>query len=170
MDRIGIRLACLGLCFFVGGCERRRELPAAPGAKFDPIAYFAGRAEGRGRLKKLFGSPVGVAVQSAGRIKGGVLIIDQAIGQGTKPTRMRRWRMEQVGPGRYTGTLTDAAGPVRVTVSGPRARIRYTMNNGLHIDQQLALQSDGKTLLNRLYVTKLGVRVAVLNETIRKLG
>jgi hypothetical protein len=43
------------------------------------------------------------------------------------------------------------------------------MRGGLDVDQQLTLQGDGKTLLNRLHVRKFGVRVAVVEETIRKL-
>lgn len=71
--------------------------------------------------------------------------------------------------GHYSGTLTDAEGPVQFTVAGPRASIRYTMKGGLKVEQQLALQSDGNTILNRLEVHEFGVRVATLSETIRKL-
>jgi hypothetical protein len=77
--------------------------------------------------------------------------------------------MRRVASGSYTGSLTDAEGPVHVTVSGPRAHIKYRMPGGVKVDQQLTLQSDGRTLLNRLQVTKLGLRVATVDETIRKL-
>ena len=43
------------------------------------------------------------------------------------------------------------------------------MKHGLTVQQQLAEQPDGRTILNRLVVSKLGVRVATLNETIRKV-
>ena len=43
------------------------------------------------------------------------------------------------------------------------------MKGGLKVDQKLTLQSDGRTLLNRLKVEKFGVRVATVEETIRKL-
>jgi hypothetical protein len=56
-----------------------------------------------------------------------------------------------------------------VEVAGPRATIRYRMKSGLAVAQQLALQPGGRTLLNRLTVTKFGIRVATLDETIRKL-
>jgi hypothetical protein len=73
-----------------------------------------------------------------------------------------------LGPGHFTGTLTEATGPVDITVSGPRALIRYPMKGGLEVRQQLALQSDGRTVLNRLSVRKFGLEVAHLDETIRK--
>jgi hypothetical protein len=43
------------------------------------------------------------------------------------------------------------------------------MPGGLKVDQKLTLQSNGRTLLNRLQVTKLGMRVATVDETIHKL-
>jgi len=58
---------------------------------------------------------------------------------------------------------------VNVSVVGPRAYIKYRMSEGLTVGQLLALQSDGKTLLNRLHVRKFGIRVATVDETIRKL-
>ena len=76
--------------------------------------------------------------------------------------------MRRVQPGRYVGTLTDADGPVLLTVRGPRALIRYTMRDGMTVRQQLALQADERTLLNRLDVMRWGVPVARLTETIRK--
>lgn len=71
-------------------------------------------------------------------------------------------------PGRFTGTLTDATGPVAVTVSGARATIRYRTPDGITIRQQLALQADGRTLLNRLDAYKFGLRVATVDETISR--
>jgi hypothetical protein len=38
----------------------------------------------------------------------------------------------------------------------------------MDVAQELALQSDGKTLLNRLSVSKWGMQVARLDEVIRK--
>jgi hypothetical protein len=43
------------------------------------------------------------------------------------------------------------------------------MKGGLGVDQQLTLQGDGRTLLNRMRVKKFGLEVATLKETIRKL-
>ena len=56
-----------------------------------------------------------------------------------------------------------------LVTDGPRATIRYAMKGGLQVRQQLALQTDGRTLLNHLEVRKWGVRVARVEETIRPL-
>jgi hypothetical protein len=145
------------------------QLPAGSGVKLDPIAFFTGRSQGEGTVDTLLGRPVTLLVTSVGEKQGDTLILDQTIREGAKPPRVRRWIMRPVAPGRYTGTLTDAEGPVNVTVAGPRAAIRYRMRGGLDVDQLLTLQGDGGTLLNRLHVKKFGVRVAAVEETIRKL-
>jgi hypothetical protein len=151
------------------GCASGVGEPAARDADFDPIAFFKGRTHGDGQLTKLFGAPISISVDSVGRMENGTLILDQTIREGSKPPTVRRWTIRRVSPLQYTGTLTDAVGEVRATVAGPRADIRYTMRHGLLVEQQLAQQSDGRTVLNSLAVHKFGARVATLNETIRRV-
>jgi hypothetical protein len=152
------------------GCVADTALPAAEKADLDPISFFEGRTHGDGELKKLFGRPVRISVDSVGRVVNGSLILDQTIREDGAPARVRRWTIRKLSPGRYTGTLTDAAGEVRLTVVGARARITYTLPHGLMVHQELARQSDRHIVLNRLRVHKFGVRVATLNETIRRLS
>lgn len=163
------RLVTAAAALFLGSCATLPPLPAAAGATFDPIAFFTGRSHGEGTLDKLIGSTVRVSVDSVGRQEGGTLILDQTIREGDEEPRSRRWTMRKVGPNRYTGTLTDARGPVEVTTEGPRANIDYETQDGLRVKQQLALQADGRTLLNRLSARKFGFAVARLDETIRKV-
>lgn len=164
-----MRVAAAAAALALSSCGTSVVLPAAPAASFDPIAFFAGRSHGAGTLDTLLESPVQVTVDSVGRVQGNTLILDQSIRQGDQPPRERRWTMRRLSPSRYLGVLTDAVGPVHFTTSGPRAYVRYTMKDGVQVEQQLALQADGRTVLNRLDVKKFGIRVATLNETIRKL-
>lgn len=150
------------------GCGTAILLPADTGARLDPMTFFAGRTSGEARLDKVGSGPVRVSVDSIGRRQGNALVLDQVIREGEKPPRSRRWTMRPVGPDLYSGTLTDAAGPVSVRVEGPRAYIAYTMKNGMTVEQQLALQPDRRTVLNHLRVKKFGIEVAELTETIRK--
>ena len=146
------------------------QLPADTSARLDPLAFFSGRTEGRGELHVLFSGARTMHVESVGRPSGnGGLLLTQHITQQGKPPRTREWTIRPVAPGRYTGSLTDAVGPVALTVEGPRAEIRYTMKGGLMVHQQLALQPGGRTLLNQLEVARFGLRVARVQETIRKL-
>lgn len=164
-----MRALAAAAAFALCGCGASDPLPAASGASFEPATFFTGRTRGEATLDTLIASPVAVTVDSVGRKQGNTLVLDQAIRQGDQPARVRRWTMRPVAPDRFSGALTDATGPVQGTTAGPRAYIRYTMKNGMQVEQQLALQSDGMTVLNRLEVRALGVRVATLTETIRKL-
>ena len=145
------------------------QLPAAAATSLNPISFFTGNSRGDGSLRQVLGRTRAIKVDSAGRPQpGGALLLTQRITEEGKAPRTREWLMRPAGPGRYTGTLTDAVGPVEITVEGPRAEVRYSMKKGLKVRQELALQPDGLTILNRLEVYKLGVRVAWLDETIRK--
>jgi hypothetical protein len=163
--KAALALAALALA----GCASVADLPADPAATLDPIAFFTGRSHGEGRLHVLLSGDGRIRVDSVGCSDGKHgLILTQIIREGDKPPRKRIWRMRRAGPGRFTGELTDAAGPVEIAVQGPRATIRYTMKNGLAVTQHLALQKDRRTILNRLVVSKFGIRLARLDETIRK--
>ena len=164
-----MRLIAAAAALALGGCATAVQLPAAANARFDPVAWFTGPSHGDGTLHKLLSSPVRTSVDSIGTPDGvGGMTLDQTLREPGKPARKREWIMRPLGPGHFTGTLTEATGPVDITVSGPRALIRYPMKGGLEVRQQLALQSDGRTILNRLSVRKFGLEVAHLDETIRK--
>lgn len=159
-------ILALGLC----SCRSDILLPADQNISFDPITFFKGRTHGEGELHKLFGKPVHVSVDSIGRPAADGLILDQTIRKAGEPPSTRRWTITRIGKDRYSGTLTEAVGPVTAEVVGPRAEIQYTMRHGLKVEQQLAEQPDGGSVLNRLVVRKLGVQVATLTETIRRVA
>ena len=160
------RAAALPLALALAGCMRT-DLPAGTAA-LDPIAFFTGASQGSGTLDPIVGKKVPIRVESRGTRQGDTLNLVQRITEGSKKPRVRTWIMAPAGPGRFTGSLTDAKGPVAITVTGPRAYIRYTTPSGMKIRQQLALQADGRTILNRLEAFKYGFRLATLHETIRK--
>lgn len=146
------------------------RLPADSRVQFDPIRYFTGWSQGTGVLRVPLSSPTRIVVESEGTpLANGGLRLRQRVVQGEQAPRWREWRIQRVAPGRYSGTLTDAAGPVTITANGPRAQIAYRMKNGMEVRQQLALQADRRTLLNHMTVSRFGVRIARMDETIRKL-
>ena len=159
------------LLLLLWGCGGAAPSPAdAAGPAFQVIRFFEGRTEGEGRLKVLFKGAKWVRVQSRGQVQpDGTLLLVQNIAEEGKGPRVREWRMREVSPGRFTGALTDATGPVAGEASGSRFHVRYTMKNGFGVEQWLTLQPDGRTVRNLLHVSKLGVKVATLEETIRKL-
>ena len=146
--------------------------PSAPavGQAFPVMRFFEGRTEGRGTLKVMMKAPVPIAVESRGRVEpDGSLVLVQKILEGNKPARTRSWRMREISPGRYTGALTDAVGPVSVQAKGSRLHISYRMKGGLDADQWLTLAPGGRSAHNQMTVRKFGLSVATVEETIRKL-
>ena len=107
----------------------------------------------------------------AGRVMGdGTLVLDQRVIDGDKPARQREWRIREIGPGRYSGTLSDAIGPVTGIVAGNCLRLTFRMKGGLSAEQQLWLLANGNTAHNLMTVKKFGLTVAVLDETITRGG
>ena len=148
--------------------------PPPPGAgaiqAFDPIQFFGGRTEGQGVLKVALRSPTTIRVESRGRVEtDGTLSVRQIISEGGKPARTREWRIRELSPGRYGGTLSDASGPVVGEAIGNRLHLRFRMKGGLDAEQWLTLAPSGRSANNVMRVRKFGLTVASLDETIRKL-
>jgi hypothetical protein len=144
---------------------------AAPSpARLDMVGFFTGRTHAENVMKIALKRPVRLVVDSFGGKgdRGDFVLIDTVREEG-QPVRTRKWVMRPAGPNRYTGALSDAVGPVDVTVSGSAATIRYAMKGGLKVTQQLQLQGDGRTLANRVVVRKFGIKFASVDGTIRKL-
>jgi hypothetical protein len=143
--------------------------PAQPAAPFDPISFFSGQTVGKGTLKELVGEERATSTRSIGRVDGeGWLLLEQKVEIEGDPVRTRRWRMKMVAPGKYRGTLSDAAGAVEAEVTGTSARIRYMLKGGIKVDQRLQLLAGGRAVANRVTFRKFGMKVATLVERIDK--
>ena len=138
---------------------------------FEPISFFSGRTEGRGTLKKLFSSSVPIIVRGDGSIDAdGVFVLGQVILEGDKPPRKRTWRIQRVGDRTYAGSLSDADGPVNITITGNRMHITFKLKDGFLVDQYIFIAADGQSAQNVTIVSKLGIKVAILKEQIVRLG
>jgi hypothetical protein len=136
---------------------------------FDPVAFFTGASYGDGRLKEALKRERRVTTDSVGHAeKDGLLILDQRMQIEGEPLRIRRWRLRQVSPTRYTGTLSDATGPVEARVVGRSIRIRYPMKGGLKVDSRLVPLPGGRIFETKTIITKWGLKVATLSERIEK--
>jgi hypothetical protein len=76
--------------------------------------------------------------------------------------------MRREGRDGYSGTLSDAKGPVRVNVEPTGIRIRYRDRDNLDFDQRLTATSP-RELRNKMTIKRFGIRVATFDEVIRKL-
>ena len=142
---------------------------AQPGPAFDPVVFFTGATHGDGRLDQVMKGVRTVTVDSIGRPeRDGSLTLIQRIAMQGDPPRTRVWKLKQIAPGRYGGSLTDASGPVETRAIGRAIRIRYPMKGGLTVEQWLTLLPGGKAVDNRMTVHKWGMKVATLRERITK--
>ena len=138
---------------------------------FDPMIFFSGPTEGRGILKKILSSPTPVTVNGRGIVdEKGILTLDQEVLEGDKSARKRSWRIHRVSSNIYRGSLSDAKGPVAISVDDNRMHISFTMDGGFPVDQYIFLGADGQSATNIMAVRKLGMSVAVLDEEIAKIS
>jgi hypothetical protein len=143
--------------------------PAFAAPKLDMVAFFTGRTEADNIMRIVFHPATSLNVQSLGKLEGKEFILTDTVHEGNKPARQRKWVTHEVGPGHYAGTLSDADGPVDITVNGDTAQIRYRMKGGLDVAQTLVLKEDGRTLVNHVVVRKFGLRFARVDGQVRKL-
>lgn len=135
-----------------------------------PERFFIGRTEGNGTLKVLLKRSQAVKVQGVGRMEGDTLILDQVVRVTGEPLERRQFRMRKVSAGHYTGTATDADGPIAGRIADNQLHLTYRLKKQkLDVEQWIAMHPDGRTATNRMTLHKLGLKVGTLNETIRRL-
>ncbi len=162
MTLMGAAMVALGIAATTASATEAAE-------PFDPVVFFTGASHAEGRLKEALKHEKRVVTDSVGHAeKDGLLVLDQKMQIEGEPLRIRRWRLRQVGANRYTGTLTDATGPVEAQVIGRSIRIRYPMKGGLKVDSRLVPLPGGKAFENKTLVTKWGIKVATMTERIEK--
>ena len=166
MKRGGVAVGLLALA----ACTAAAPPEASqPGPAFDPVAFFTGPSHGDGKLDQIMKGIRTVTVDSVGTPEAnGSLTLTQRIAMQGDPPRTRVWKLKQIAPGRYAGSLTDASGPVETVAIGRAIRIRYPMKGGLMVEQWLIALPGGRALDNRMTVTTWGMRVATLRERIEK--
>jgi len=166
---MGSSIALKG-AFFVAACAL-----ASPSAQAvplsDPLRFFEGRTESIGVMKLMMKRPF--KVRSIGRgkiISDGSLLLIQQVHDDGQPMKERTWRIKQVGPGKYAGSMSEAIGPVRIEQVGDGYRFRFKIKGNLAVEQWLIPDADGNSGASKLTIRKYGVKVASSDATIRKLS
>lgn len=155
----------LGACVPAGHLQRARA--SAPA--FDPTVFFAGDTRGVGSLKVITKARQTVRVTGHGVVQpDGTIVLTQDVRRGNRPVVHRIWRLRPVAPGRFGGTLTGAIGPVTGDTHGNALHLSFRLKGGMHAQQWLYLQPGGQRSRNRMVITKLGIPVASLDETITR--
>jgi hypothetical protein len=82
----------------------------------------------------------------------------------------RRWKMRRVSPGHYSGTMSEAKGPVIVDEVDGKYRFRFRMDGSVAIEQWVTPAPDGRSATSKLTIRKYGVIVGHSDSVIRKLN
>lgn len=139
--------------------------------EFTPQNGLGGESEGNGSLKLFLGKPRAFHVESRGSEQSdGTFRLEQRVTFQGEPPQDRVWILTTVSPNHYSGSLSDAAGPVTGSTSGPRLSLRYRVNGPLVMHQELELSPDGRTIDNVGTITLLGIPVGQLRERITRRG
>lgn len=165
---MGQRFIVAATCALLAALPISAPAQAPAARSFDAVAFFTGNTSGEGRLKKMFSTAQATRVTGRGRVEDGALVLDQTVSIAGEPTRERQWRLRALAPGRWSGTLSDAKGPVVASAAGMVLTIAYTSSDGMGIAQKVTLAPDGRSARNRMTVRKLGIAVATLDETITR--
>ncbi len=163
----------LVLLLALAGCIKAAPIDtfAADQPAMLPEKFFLGRTAGNGVLETRGGRPsLRFRVEGQGdALPDGSFRLRQTVHWSDGRTESREWLLRAQAGGRYTGTLTGAAGPVTGEVAGPVFRLRYRLSGPAVMHQHLWLQPGGTHVLNSASVTALGAPVARLTEIIERL-
>lgn len=140
-----------------------------PDSAMDPLRFFEGRTESLSTIKVIMKKPYRSRTIGNGEIDDGVLKLVQRVHQDGEAPYDRHWRMRQVAPGRFAGTMSEATGPVTVEQVGGRYRFRFKMKGNVSIEQWLTPLAGGTAARSKLSIRKLGVTVGRSEGIIRRL-
>ena len=136
----------------------------------DPMRFFEGETESISTVKVVMKRPF--RSRSLGRGKmlpDRSLDLVQRVEDEGKPVFERRWKIRQVGPGRFAGTMSEAVGPVVIEYTPSGYRFQFKMKGNLAVEQWLVPQSDGERAKSRIIIRKFGIPVARSEGTIRRI-
>jgi len=136
----------------------------------DALQFFEGRTESLGTVKIAMKKPYRSRAIGRGQISAdGTLILVQRIEDQGQLPRERRWKMRMVSPGHYSGTMSEAKGPVTVDEVGGKYRFRFRMEGNVAIEQWLLPAPDRRSAASKVTIRKYGVVVGRSDSIIRKL-
>jgi hypothetical protein len=149
---------------------RLAAVPCQAAALEDPLSFFEGKTESVGTVKIAMKKAYKSRAVGTGEITDdGTLILVQRVEDQGQPPKDRRWKMRKVGPGKYTGTMTEAKGPVTVEEVAGKYRFRFRMDGNVSIEQWLIPAKDWRSAASKVTIRKYGVLVGRSDSVIRKL-
>ena len=142
---------------------------STPDISSDPMRFFDGKTESLSTIKLIMRKPYRSKTIGTGEIDSGVLKLVQRVQEDGKAPYQRLWKIRQVAPGRFSGSMSEATGPIVVEQVGERYRFRFKMKGNLSIEQWLIPMPGGTEAKSKLSIRKYGMVVGRSEGTIRKL-
>lgn len=144
--------------------------PGASAQELDPMRFFEGRTESIGTVKIAMQKPFRSRAIGKGEIlpDGSLRLVQRIEDQGQLP-RERRWRIRKIDAGRYSGTMSEAKGPVTVEEIGGRYRFRFRMESSVSVEQWLTPAPGNRSAQSKITIRKYGVLVGRSEAVIHKL-
>ncbi|HEX8618452.1 MAG TPA: DUF3833 family protein [Thermoanaerobaculia bacterium] len=179
MTRIsrGRAIASLIVLLAVTGCRSMTPSQlAATTPALDPLQYFEGATRSWGVIENRRGDPMSqFRADLVGHRDGDELTIEQRFTFADDRRETRHWRIRRVAPNRYEATANDVVG---VSIGEARgntfhwsyvtAGTRAGFIDDLRYELWMYLMEDGRTLINRVTITKFGVVVARTTERFQR--
>lgn len=136
----------------------------------DPLRFFEGKTIVDGVVKVMFHKPYKTHSVGQGEIErdGSLTLVQHVIDEG-KPPHDRKWRVRSTGRDTFSAMMSEALGPVTIERTGDDYVFRYRMKGKLSVEQVLSPLADGRSASNVGKVKRMGVVVAKMTGTIRKV-
>lgn len=147
--------------------------PSAAGAAdlSHPMKFFEGRTQGSGIMRILMRKPYHTSSLGRGHIeRDGSLSLVQRVSDEGQPPRERRWNIRQTAARHYTGSMSEATGPISIDEVGGRYRFRFKMKGNLSVEQWLIPLAGGLSARNTMTVRKFGMTVGTSEGLIVRLA
>lgn len=147
-------------------------VPSAADADSDraPLQFFTGKTEMVSTVKVIMKKPFRSRAVGNGRIlSDGTLSLAQQVYDEGEETKQRHWKIRQVGSGHYSGSMTEAVGPVVVDEVEGRYRFKFRMKGNLSVEQWMTPLAGGNSAKSNTTVRKFGMKVASSTGIIRRI-
>ena len=172
------RLALAGALLLLTGCShlQPRDFSRVEPV-FDPMNFFTGHTQSWGVFEDRTGANPSrwFTTDCLGHRENGALVLAQTFTYNDGSVQHRLWRIRRVDEHHYEATASDVVGTGQGEADGNAFHWAYTValkpGNPLfnvRLEQWMYLQADGRTMLNRGTVSKLGVTVAQIAEVFSK--
>ena len=173
---LAIFILCTGYFMSCSSLEPKDFADVKP--TFSPEKFFEGRAEAWGVLEDSSGNPTKRFTSvDIGTLHGDTVTISQTITYSDGEVQKRSWNLKRLDEHHYEGTADDIVDKAEGEAYGNTLMLDYSIAlspsnpfTHLHLRQWLYLQSDGKSMISRTTISKLGKVLARTAEYVTRVN